>query len=85
MNCGKGAVIRTAIEVATGDVIVVQDADLEYDWAEIPTLLAPIIDGKADAVFGSRYLGGPGRVLYFWRSAGNDLLTLMSNMLTDPA
>ncbi len=83
VNRGKGAAIRTAIEAATGDVIVVQDADLEYDPAEIPSLLSPLERGEADAVFGSRFLGGPHRVLYFWHSVGNALLTLMSNMLTD--
>ena len=83
VNRGKGAGIRTAIAAASGDVIVVQDADLEYDPAEIPSLLKPIKDGKADAVFGSRFAGGPHRVLYFWHSVGNGLLTLMSNMCTD--
>jgi len=82
-NKGKGAAIRKAIELAEGDVLVVQDADLEYDPAEIPTLLGPIEAGKADAVFGSRFLGGPHRVLYFWHSVGNSLLTLVSNMFTD--
>jgi glycosyltransferase involved in cell wall biosynthesis len=82
-NRGKGAAIRTAIAAATGDVMVVQDADLEYDPAELPALLAPIADGRADAVYGSRFLSGPHRVLFFWHSVGNRLLTLLSNMLTD--
>ena len=82
-NRGKGAAIRTAIAAATGDVMVVQDADLEYDPAELPDLIQPILAGRADAVFGSRFLGGPHRVLYFWHSVGNSLLTLFSNMLTD--
>ena len=82
-NRGKGAAIRTAIAAATGDVMVVQDADLEYDPAELPALLAPIADGRADAVYGSRFLGGPHRVLLFWHSVGNRMLTLLSNMLTD--
>jgi glycosyltransferase involved in cell wall biosynthesis len=82
-NRGKGAAIRSGIREATGDVVVIQDADLEYDPADLPRLLAPIADGRADAVFGSRFQGGPHRVLYFWHSVGNRLLTLLSNMFTD--
>lgn len=83
VNRGKGAAVRTAIANATGDVMVIQDADLEYDPDDLPSLLHPILDGRADAVFGSRFLGGPHRVLYFWHRVGNGLLTLFSDMLTD--
>ena len=83
-NRGKGAAIRTAIAAATGDVMVVQDADLEYDPAELPDLIVPILDGRADAVFGSRFTGGGAhRVLYFWHRVGNGAITLLSNMMTD--
>ena len=82
-NAGKGAALRTGFARATGDVVVVQDADLEYDPAEFPILLEPILSGKADAVYGSRFLGGPHRVLFFWHSMGNRFLTFLSNMFTD--
>ncbi len=82
-NRGKGAAIRTAIEAASGDVIVVQDADLEYNPQEFVRLLQPIARGEADAVFGSRFLGGDHRVLYFWHSVGNRLLTLLSNIFSN--
>ncbi|HEU4990372.1 MAG: glycosyltransferase family 2 protein [Gemmatimonadota bacterium] len=82
-NRGKGAAIRAALAASTGQVVIVQDADLEYSPADWPVLLQPIIDGRADASFGSRFLGGPHRVLYFWHSVGNRALTTFSNMLTN--
>ena len=83
VNRGKGAALRAGIAVATGHVIVPQDADLEYDPMELPALLSPILQGKADAVYGSRFLGGPHRVLFFWHAVGNNLLTVLSNTLTN--
>lgn len=82
-NRGKGRAVRTGIERATGDLVVIQDADLEYDPRDLSRLMEPILDGRADAVLGSRFLGGPHRVLYFWHRVGNGALTLFSNMLTD--
>src|SRR6266704_4407230 len=83
LNQGKGAALRTGIAAATGDIVLVQDADLEYDPAEYGILIQPIVSGLADVVYGSRFLSAPHRVLFFWHSLGNRLLTLLSNMMTD--
>jgi glycosyltransferase involved in cell wall biosynthesis len=82
-NRGKGAALRTGFQHVRGDIVLVQDADLEYDPRDYPILLEPILDGKADVVFGSRFMGGPHRVLFFWHYVANRGLTLLSNMLTN--
>jgi len=83
-NQGKGAALRSGIAQATGDVVIIQDADLEYDPVQYPRLLAPIIEDRADVVYGSRFMGAePHRVLYFWHRVGNGFLTLLSNMFTN--
>ena len=82
-NQGKGAALRTGFSNVNGDIIIIQDADLEYNPADYETLIEPILDGRADVVYGSRFLGGPHRVLFFWHSIGNMMLTTFSNMLTN--
>jgi glycosyltransferase involved in cell wall biosynthesis len=82
-NQGKGAAIRTALSQITGEITIIQDADLEYHPSEYPHLISPILNGVADVVYGSRFQGGTHRVLYFWHSVGNRIITTLSNMLTD--
>lgn len=82
-NLGKGAALKTGFSEAEGDIVLIQDADLEYNPSDYPALLEPILDGRADAVYGSRFLGGPHRVLFFWHYMGNKLLTTLSNILSN--
>lgn len=83
VNEGKGAALRDGFAKVDGDIVIVQDADLEYDPADYPKLLQPVLDGKADVVFGSRFIGEPHRVLYFWHQVANNIVTTLSNMLTN--
>lgn len=82
-NKGKGAAVRTGLYHVIGDIVIIQDADMEYDPREYPNLIKPIVEGKADAVYGSRFLGGPHRVLFFWHYVGNKIITTFSNMLSN--